>query len=99
VLHKFLFISGQSTAKPLLGNIWTNTNFCLFQDNPQPSRCLGIFGLSIYTTEQQLHHIMSKYGPVERVQVVIDAKVSLMQLDAPALPEVANMLELSCDMA
>ena len=47
------------------------------QDNPQPSRCLGIFGLSIYTTEQQLHHIMSKYGPVERVQVVIDAKVSI----------------------
>ncbi|XP_066993452.1 transformer-2 protein homolog alpha isoform X2 [Anabrus simplex] len=44
------------------------------RDNPQPSRCLGIFGLSIYTTEQQLHHIMSKYGPVERVQVVIDAK-------------------------
>ncbi|KAK7871686.1 hypothetical protein R5R35_009050 [Gryllus longicercus] len=44
------------------------------RENPQPSRCLGIFGLSIYTTEQQLHHIMSKYGPVERVQVVIDAK-------------------------
>ncbi|GLH06297.1 Transformer-2 sex-determining protein [Gryllus bimaculatus] len=46
------------------------------RENPQPSRCLGIFGLSIYTTEQQLHHIMSKYGPVERVQVVIDAKVN-----------------------
>nr|CAD7409515.1 unnamed protein product [Timema poppensis] len=44
------------------------------RDNPQPSRCLGVFGLSIYTTEQQMHHIMSKYGPVERVQVVIDAK-------------------------
>lgn len=44
------------------------------RDNPQPSRCLGVFGLSIYTTEQQLHHIFSKYGPVERVQVVIDAK-------------------------
>ncbi|XP_071442980.1 transformer-2 protein homolog alpha-like isoform X1 [Hetaerina americana] len=44
------------------------------RDNPNPSRCLGVFGLSIYTTEQQLHHIFSKYGPVERVQVVIDAK-------------------------
>ncbi|XP_054285887.1 transformer-2 protein homolog alpha-like isoform X2 [Macrosteles quadrilineatus] len=44
------------------------------RENPQPSRCLGVFGLSIYTTEQQLHHIFSKYGPVERVQVVIDAK-------------------------
>ncbi|XP_026276808.1 transformer-2 protein homolog alpha isoform X1 [Frankliniella occidentalis] len=44
------------------------------RDNPQPSRCLGVFGLSIYTTEQQMHHIFSQYGPVERVQVVIDAK-------------------------
>ncbi|XP_048515895.1 transformer-2 protein homolog alpha isoform X3 [Athalia rosae] len=44
------------------------------RDNPCPSRCLGVFGLSIYTTEQQIHHIFSKYGPVERVQVVIDAK-------------------------
>lgn len=44
------------------------------QDNPEPNRCLGVFGLSIYTTEQQIHHIFSKYGPVESVQVVIDAK-------------------------
>nr|ATE86738.1 transformer 2 [Asobara tabida] len=44
------------------------------RDNPCPSRCLGVFGLSIYTTELQIHHIFSKYGPVERVQVVNDAK-------------------------
>uniref|UniRef100_A0AAU6S4X7 Transformer-2b n=1 Tax=Riptortus pedestris TaxID=329032 RepID=A0AAU6S4X7_RIPPE len=44
------------------------------QDNPEPNRCLGVFGLSIYTTEQEIHHIFSKYGPVESVQVVIDAK-------------------------
>lgn len=47
------------------------------RDNPCPSRCLGVFGLSICTTEQQLYHIFSKYGPVERVVVVIDAKVWL----------------------
>ncbi|XP_074109138.1 transformer 2 isoform X1 [Cotesia typhae] len=44
------------------------------RDNPCPSHCLGVFGLSIYTTELQIHHIFSKYGPVERVEVVIDAK-------------------------
>ncbi|XP_026299342.1 transformer-2 protein homolog alpha-like isoform X5 [Apis florea] len=44
------------------------------RENPSPSRCLGVFGLSIFTTEQQVHHIFSKYGPVERIQVVIDAK-------------------------
>ncbi|KAG5875412.1 hypothetical protein JTB14_030939 [Gonioctena quinquepunctata] len=44
------------------------------RDNPKASRCLGIFGLSVYTTEDELYHLMSKYGPLERVQVVIDAK-------------------------
>ncbi|XP_060529515.1 transformer-2 protein homolog alpha-like isoform X4 [Cylas formicarius] len=44
------------------------------RDNPKPGRCLGVFGLSVYTTEDELYHIFSKYGPVERVQVVIDAK-------------------------
>uniref|UniRef100_A0A0A9ZHM0 RRM domain-containing protein n=3 Tax=Lygus hesperus TaxID=30085 RepID=A0A0A9ZHM0_LYGHE len=44
------------------------------RDNPQPSRCLGVFGLSLSTTEQQLRHIFGKYGPVETVQVIIDAK-------------------------
>ncbi|XP_013145599.1 PREDICTED: transformer-2 protein homolog beta-like isoform X1 [Papilio polytes] len=44
------------------------------RENPTPSRCLGVFGLSLYTTEQQINHIFSKFGPVEKVQVVIDAK-------------------------
>ncbi|KAK9886022.1 hypothetical protein WA026_014808 [Henosepilachna vigintioctopunctata] len=44
------------------------------RDNPKQSRCLGIFGLSVHTTEEEIYHIFSEYGPVERVQVVIDAK-------------------------
>lgn len=48
------------------------------QENPTPSRCLGVFGLSLYTTEQQINHIFSKYGPVDKVQVVIDAKVCMV---------------------
>ncbi|KAJ8675326.1 hypothetical protein QAD02_011112 [Eretmocerus hayati] len=44
------------------------------RDNPIPNRCLGVFGLSICTTEQQIYNIFSKYGPVERVVIVIDAK-------------------------
>ncbi|XP_051171871.1 transformer-2 protein homolog beta-like isoform X2 [Leptopilina boulardi] len=44
------------------------------RDNPCPSTCLGVFGLSICTTEEQIYHIFSKYGPVKRVIVVIDAK-------------------------
>lgn len=45
------------------------------RDNPTPSKCLGVFGLSIHTTEPEINHLFSKYGPVDRVQIVIDAKV------------------------
>jgi transformer-2 protein len=48
------------------------------RDNPCPGRCLGVFGLSICTSEQQLYHIFSKYGPVERVVVVI--KETILEL-------------------
>nr|WHW95060.1 Tra-2-alpha [Callinectes sapidus] len=44
------------------------------RDDPNPSSCLGVFGLSLYTTERELHHLFSKYGPINKVQVVLDAK-------------------------
>ncbi|XP_071527193.1 transformer-2 protein homolog beta-like isoform X10 [Panulirus ornatus] len=44
------------------------------RDNPEPSKCLGVFGLSVYTTERQLHSIFDKFGPLEKVQVVLDSK-------------------------
>lgn len=45
------------------------------QDNPEPTRCLGVFGMGLYTTETELQHVFAKYGPIEKVQVVKDAKV------------------------
>lgn len=48
----------------------------LLQDRPKPNRCLGVFGLSIHTTEDQIYDIFSKYGSLERVQVIVDAQVS-----------------------
>ncbi|XP_068207894.1 transformer-2 protein homolog alpha-like isoform X5 [Palaemon carinicauda] len=44
------------------------------REDPSPSNCLGVFGLSIYTSERQLHHLFGKYGPLAKVQVVLDAK-------------------------
>lgn len=35
---------------------------------------MGIFGLSVSTTEQQINQIFSKYGPLERVNIVLDSK-------------------------
>lgn len=40
-----------------------------------PSRCIGVFGLSVHTTQHRIREIFSKYGPIERIQVVIDAQV------------------------
>ena len=46
------------------------------RDAPDMSNCLGVFGLSLYTTERELEKEFSKFGPLEKVQVVLDGKVS-----------------------
>lgn len=53
-----------------------NLFFLLLKEKPKKSRCLGVFGLSVYTTKDQIIQIFSKYGPIEHVQVVVDASVS-----------------------
>ncbi|XP_027197830.1 transformer-2 protein homolog beta-like isoform X3 [Dermatophagoides pteronyssinus] len=44
------------------------------REDPPSGRCLGIFGLSIYTQERDLKDVFSKYGPIEDVQIVYDAQ-------------------------
>ncbi|KFD54112.1 hypothetical protein M513_04889 [Trichuris suis] len=41
-------------------------------ENPPPTRCLGVFGLSTYTTERDLHQFFSKWGVIEDVHLVYD---------------------------
>ncbi|XP_034050952.1 transformer-2 protein homolog beta-like isoform X2 [Thalassophryne amazonica] len=40
--------------------------------NPDPNTCLGVFGLSLYTTEKDLREVFSKYGPLSDVNIVYD---------------------------
>ncbi|KAB5523526.1 hypothetical protein PHYPO_G00153550, partial [Pangasianodon hypophthalmus] len=40
--------------------------------NPAPNCCLGVFGLSLYTTERDLREVFSKYGPLANVNIVYD---------------------------
>ncbi|XP_043931881.1 transformer-2 protein homolog beta isoform X2 [Protopterus annectens] len=40
--------------------------------NPDPNCCLGVFGLSLYTTERDLREVFSKYGPLADVCIVYD---------------------------
>ena len=42
------------------------------RDAPEPSKCQGVFGLSLYTTERELEKEFKKYGSLERVNVVLD---------------------------
>lgn len=44
------------------------------RENPPAGRCLGIFGLSIYTQERDLKDVFGKYGNIEDVQIVYDAQ-------------------------
>merc|ERR1719430_1973443 len=44
------------------------------RDNPDPSACLGVFGLSLYTTERDLEKEFGGYGPLEKCKVVLDGK-------------------------
>ncbi|XP_055540639.1 transformer-2 protein homolog beta-like [Wyeomyia smithii] len=42
--------------------------------DPPPSICLGVFGLSVYTEESDLRTIFSKFGTIDKVSIVYDAK-------------------------
>jgi len=42
------------------------------REDPEPSKCLGVFGLSLYTTERDLDKEFRKFGPIEKIQVVMD---------------------------
>ncbi|UYV75191.1 TRA2A, partial [Cordylochernes scorpioides] len=47
---------------------------CVLKENPEPNECIGIFGLSYETTEEDLRRIFSKYGKIEALDVVKDKK-------------------------
>uniref|UniRef100_A0A1I8BIA0 RRM domain-containing protein n=1 Tax=Meloidogyne hapla TaxID=6305 RepID=A0A1I8BIA0_MELHA len=42
------------------------------RDNPEPSNCLGIFGMTKNTTEKDLRRIFENFGTVDSVQIVYD---------------------------
>ena len=46
------------------------------REAPETSNCVGVFGLSLYTTERELEKEFSKFGPLEKVTVILDGKVN-----------------------
>ena len=47
---------------------------CQTGDAPEASTCLGVFGVSYHTAKQELEKEFSKFGPLQKVQVVLDGK-------------------------
>lgn len=45
------------------------------QNDPSPSKVVGVFGLSMYTDEKELKHIFITFGPIKEVQVIYDRQV------------------------
>ena len=44
------------------------------RDQPSANTCLGVFGLSLYTTERELEKEFGKFGPIAKITVVLDGK-------------------------
>jgi len=42
------------------------------RDAPPTSKCLGVFGLSLYTSERDVKSLFEKYGAVESCKVICD---------------------------
>ena len=59
------------------------------RENPEEGTCLGVFGLSLYTTERELDKEFSKFGPLQKVQVVLDGKVINIHINL-----ISNMLHI-----
>ena len=47
------------------------------QYNPSPCRVVGVFGLSLYTSEKDLKDVFGRYGKLEHVNIVYDYMVTL----------------------
>jgi len=44
------------------------------RDVPKANKCLGVFGLSTYTTERELRDCFSKYGSLNDIKMVFDPR-------------------------
>uniref|UniRef100_UPI00398E650F transformer-2 protein homolog alpha-like isoform X2 n=1 Tax=Pristiophorus japonicus TaxID=55135 RepID=UPI00398E650F len=72
--------------------------------NPNPNNCLGVFGLSLYTTERDLREVFSRYGPLAGINVVFDQRTGRSRgfgfvyfenvEDSKEAKELANGMEL-----
>ena len=41
---------------------------------PEPNRCLGVFGLSLHTTERELEKHFSTFGRIKKCQLALDVQ-------------------------
>uniref|UniRef100_A0A1I7XUK6 RRM domain-containing protein n=1 Tax=Heterorhabditis bacteriophora TaxID=37862 RepID=A0A1I7XUK6_HETBA len=54
------------------GDVYRNKRYRDGRDNAEPCRCIGIFGMSLTTTERDLSKIFGEFGDIEQVKVIRD---------------------------
>ncbi|XP_041367510.1 transformer-2 protein homolog beta-like isoform X2 [Gigantopelta aegis] len=42
------------------------------RDDPEPTRCLGVFGLSLHTQDRELRDVFARYGSIDECNIVYD---------------------------
>lgn len=42
------------------------------REQPDPNNCLGVFGLNLKTTDDDLDYAFGKFGPLDKVVLVLD---------------------------
>ena len=64
-----------------------------FKQAPNPSNVLGVFGLSIRTTERDLDEEFTRFGHVEKVTIVYDQRVcnALCPDDVKSLSDLSSV--------
>ena len=51
------------------------------QENPSPSQCLGVFGLSSFTDEKDLKSVFGQYGSIDNIYIIYDREVMRLTLN------------------
>jgi RNA recognition motif-containing protein len=62
---------------------------------PNPSSVLGVFGLSIRTTERDLDEEFTRFGHVEKVTIVYDQRVGFTPVPSDHNPYLTTRLQIS----
>lgn len=64
-------------------------------NDPEPTKVVGVFGLSVRTVEQDLEDEFGRIAPVDKVVIVYDARVSTLSTPSQCTHLLSDALQTS----